>query len=919
MRRLNRLTPLFTVIALLFCTANLRAQDTGEKKVLTIEDYARWRSITSTAISDDGSWITFAYSPHRADDTLYVKSLNTDMEYELPRAYSPQFSDDCTWVAYMVTVPFEEARKLRKDKKPVPNTAELMNLETGEKWSWENASSFGFPKGSSHFVVKKVKANRDAEHDGTDMILRNLGEGYEELIGSVGQYSFNKPGTILAYTVDATDKNGNGLYIIKLDTGLRRPLDNGNADFARMTWDEEGSGLAVLKGKEKEGFKQKENVLLTFTGLTGRRTAQVEYDPADDPDFPENMVISQLASLSWSEDLTKVFLGIKEQEEKPEEEEKKKKEKEDENLVADVDIFHWQDERIQTVQRAQADRDRNRTHRAVFLINRKRFLQLTDDEMRTIRVTRDGKWGIGENDRAYISDWKERQADYYRVNIETGERTLFLEGHKQALSSRGGRGGQASPLSPDSKHFLYWQDGHVWDYVLRSGRKVNLTENAPVSFANAEWDYVGERPPYGITGWTEDGKAVILSHRYDLWLQPLNGSEPANLTGDRGEREETRFRYIRTDPEERFIDLKEPMLLSAYGQWTKKSGFFELDNGELKELAFDDCLFGSPRKAKEADVFAYTRETFVDFPNYYISDGTFSSPRQITDANPWQSEYEWGRSILFDYTNNDGVRLQGWLGIPDDYEQGQKLPMLVNFYEKNSQNLHRYPRPVYRSGPNFAGYVSNGYLVMQPDVHFRTGTSHSDMLECVEAAVNKVIEMGYADPGRLGLHGHSYSGGGACFIATRSDMFAAITAGAAPIDLIFEFNILFSGNGQNNHQYDIHGQGRYGVSPYDDYELYESQSPITGVQNMDTPLLYLHGGSDPTVEYLMGIELYNACRFLEKPMIFLSYPGEGHGLRRLGNQIDFQTRMRQFFDHYLKGEPAPDWMINGRTFLEKEK
>ncbi len=244
--------------------------------------------------------------------------------------------------------------------------------------------------------------------------------------------------------------------------------------------------------------------------------------------------------------------------------------------------------------------------------------------------------------------------------------------------------------------------------------------------------------------------------------------------------------------------------------------------------------------------------------------------------------------------------------------------MLVNFYEKNSQNLHRYQRPGYRSSPNFAGYVSNGYLVMQPDIHFRGGTSHSDMQECVEAAARKVVEMGYADPDRIGVHGHSYSGGGATFIATRSTMFAAIAAGAAPIDLIFEFNINWPGSGANNHQYDIHGQGRYGVSPYDDYELYESQSPIYGVQDMNTPLLYLHGAADQSVEYLMGIELYNACRYLGKPIIFLSYPGEGHGLGRLGNQIDFQTRMRQFFNHHLKGEAAPDWMINGRTFIEKE-
>ena len=179
--------------------------------------------------------------------------------------------------------------------------------------------------------------------------------------------------------------------------------------------------------------------------------------------------------------------------------------------------------------------------------------------------------------------------------------------------------------------------------------------------------------------------------------------------------------------------------------------------------------------------------------------------------------------------------------------------------------------------------------------------------------------MGYADPEHVGLHGHSYSGGGACFISTRSKMFAAIAAGAAPINLAGEFNILFTGSGQNNHRYDIYGQGRYGTNPYDDFQLYWDQSPISGVTTMDTPLLYLHGVDDPTVEYNQGMEFYNALRFNGKPVIFLSYPGEGHSLRRLENQKDYTRRVHQFFDHYLKGEPAPDWIIKGVPYLKKEK
>jgi dipeptidyl aminopeptidase/acylaminoacyl peptidase len=245
--------------------------------------------------------------------------------------------------------------------------------------------------------------------------------------------------------------------------------------------------------------------------------------------------------------------------------------------------------------------------------------------------------------------------------------------------------------------------------------------------------------------------------------------------------------------------------------------------------------------------------------------------------------------------------------------------MLVNFYEKRSQFLHTYPMPRFTSSPQFAGYVSDGYLVMQPDVHFRGGSSHSDMLECVEAAVAKVVEMGYADPERVGLHGHSYSGGGASYIATRSRAFAAIVAGAAPINLVGEFNIIFRGSGQNNHSYDIYGQGRYGSNPYDDFDMYWDQSPISGVRTMDTPLLYMHGDNDQIVEYNQGLEFYNALRFNRKPVIFLSYPGEGHSLSKLENNLDYQSRMWQFYGHHLRDEPAAAWLTDGERFIDKSK
>ena len=379
------------------------------------------------------------------------------------------------------------------------------------------------------------------------------------------------------------------------------------------------------------------------------------------------------------------------------------------------------------------------------------------------------------------------------------------------------------------------------------------------------------------------------------------------------------LRYVRTDPDERSIDLDEPLLFSAYGEWTKKTGFFQLRNGDLRELAWDEKRFGRPQKAENADRFLYTVQTFQEFPDFWVSDGEFSEPERVTVANPQQEEYLWGHRILIDYENNDGVRLQGALAIPDGYEEGQRLPMIVRFYEKDSQNLHAYSMPTFSNRLNYAGYVSNGYLVLLADVHFRVGSSHSDMLECIEAATRKVIEMGYADPDALGLQGGSYSGGGSAYIATRSDMFGAVVHRAAPINLVSEFNQLFVGNGANNHQYDIYGQGRYGTNPYDDFQLYWDQSPISGVENMNTPVLYLHGEADPTVNWEQGLEWFNALRFLGKPIIWLSYPGEGHSLSKMENRIDFQYRMRQFFDHHLKGAAAPGWMTEGVSQLDKNE
>jgi dipeptidyl aminopeptidase/acylaminoacyl peptidase len=305
--------------------------------------------------------------------------------------------------------------------------------------------------------------------------------------------------------------------------------------------------------------------------------------------------------------------------------------------------------------------------------------------------------------------------------------------------------------------------------------------------------------------------------------------------------------------------------------------------------------------------------SFTEFPDYWVTNAAFDAPRKITNANPFLGDYLWGSRALVDYKNSKGQRLQGTLTLPAGYEPGKKYPMIVYIYEKMSNTHHTFSMPVYDDRPHMSTYASDGYLVLQPDIVYETGKPGSSALDCVTAAVKKVIEMGYADPKRIGLQGHSWGGYESSFIVTQTDMFAAVVTGAPLTDLPSMYNILYKQSGSVNQGILETGQGRWGlnVNPWTARDLIESQSPLHHVTKITTPFLILQGTADGAVDWNQGLEFYTAARRNGKNVIFLSYPDEPHHLAKEENQKDFQVRMKQYFDHYLKGAPAPQWMTEG--------
>ncbi|MDT8402093.1 MAG: hypothetical protein RQ743_10390, partial [Bacteroidales bacterium] len=712
----------FFLLLVCITMAGISAQAQDAEKILNVDDYNRWSRINSVSLSCDGNWMSFGYSPNGGDDTLYIKNIVSDEIFTEPYCSNPQFSDDSGWVIFKRNLKEKEAEKLRKGKKPVYSKGVLLNLASGEKTEWEKVNDMTLAPKSDYLIIKKAGENNG--RGATDMLIRDLKNGSVMNIGNVSQFKFNKRGSHLAYLIDAEEKAGNGIYIMDLAKSTVIPLDTDTLTYSQLTWDDEmlyrdewdkkGTSLAVLKGSKPDTLEQRINQLLVFNNVDSPDPGLISYLPAGDKVFPSDYVLSEQGRLAFSLDNKSMILGIKEQE---------KVLKLSRDTIANVDVWHWDDEQIQSVQMVRERRSRMLSYTGLLHLDDMSFVQLESDDMRTTIMNRNADRIIGADPKPYISDtdWGGAYSDYYLVDPQTGKKNLIEK-----------KIGRVMGLSPDGDHFLYFKDGQFYVYNLPGEKLVNISENVDVSFIDINEDHPYENPSYGLAGWSSDRKTVFLNHLYDLWAVPLDGSGGYNLTGNYGTENEIRFRFNRggsgfrrmmsSSDEDPYIDISEATYLTAFGEWTKKSGYFLLNDGKApKKLIYEDASFGRLTEARDADRFLFTRETFVDFPDYYTCNSGFKRPVKQTDANPQQKEYAWGRRVLLDFENKHGDRLQATLTLPAGYKKGEKYPVIVYFYEKMSDRHHSYSMPTYDDRPHMSTYASNGYLVLMPDIKYYEG------------------------------------------------------------------------------------------------------------------------------------------------------------------------------------------------------
>lgn len=915
-----------------------QTKDTTVIKPRPLEDVAdilAWKSIRTSVISDNGAWLAYIIGPQEGNLEVVFRQIKGEKEYRFPIGETPRyvsssvmtFSCDSRKAAFTRYPDREDARKLKKQKKKLYNNVILVDLASGEKTEFKKIKNFSFSSENPawlamHRYPAESQAKEKDKWAGSDLLLVGLKKEETLNIGNVSEFAFNKKGQWLAIAIDAQGKSGNGIQLHNLQSGVITPLDHAEAVYKQLTWTEKGDGLTVLKGKEDDDFENKRFAVLGFSDLSAAGQAKVFYNPGQDKNFPKKMTISPNRAPVWTDDFSAILFGIHELKEKedkkpkPEEAEKEEKPKLekpakiDEEDLPGLVIWHWKDKRMQSQQQVQESRDKNFSFLSIYHIKDKKFMRLADETLRNISPTPKFRWGIGRDSRKYELDgnlYGRRFSDIYRVDLKTGARELVLEKCRWYFFP-----------SPEGTDFLYFQDGHYFTYDLAAQKSFNVTKDIPTSFVDTEDDHNVIDPPirpYGW-GWTKGGKSLLLYDDWDIWLIPVQGGKGVNLTVS-GKTDGIRFRSrFVFDPEEKGIDLTKPLYISTYGEWTKKSGIARIDKGipKPKMLLWDDALF-SVHKAKKAETYLYTRQTYKDYPDYYVSDAALKPGIKITDTNPQQSKFLWSSgSRLIEYQSTKGDRLQAALFLPADYKEGQSYPTLVYIYEKNSQHLNRYYAPAAR-GFNKSVYTSRGYAVLMPDIVYQINEPGMSSVWCVLPAIEAAAATGIVDKNRVGLHGHSWGGYQTAFLITQTELFKAAVAGAPLTNMISMYSLIYWNSGSANQPIFESSQGRFKGNYLDNIEAYTRNSPVYFAHRVKTPLIILHNDKDGAVDWTQGIEYFNTLRQLKKPVVMLQYKGENHGLRKPPNMKDYYIRMREFFDHHLLDKPAPKWLQEGVAHL----
>ena len=819
------------------------------------------------------------------------------------------------------TVKAMRRRKVKKDDLPtdtlgiyalrtrmLQTVPDLIKVTVPDKWAGTIAYQVDpqAPPADSTDKAEKKKGKSYSKKNGYPLVLRTLATGRQDTLDYVTDYTVATAGRGVAAISTGRDSTLHpGVYALAGNDNEWRLIKAQQGKYQKLGFDHTGTQLAFIGDVDTTEARVRPFAL--YHWKRGQDSAMIMAD--NGMDFvPEGWLISEHAGINFSKDGGRLFFGLA-----PE------PMLEDTTLLDEeipgVEVWHYQDERLYTQQSVRARRERERSFLAVADLANGSMQLISNETLPEDRL---------DPDRNSPHVILYREDPYLREMSWTGvtKRDVYVHHLKDHTRTKLIEGTDGNPRLSPGFNYVYWysRSKGVWEISSVDGSARRTTRSIPVSLSNELHDQPSDPWPYGMAGWTKGDERMLIYDRYDIWSVPTTGRAPAvNLTNGRASK--TQYRYISLDPDERAIDPDTPMLLYVFNEETRASGYAQLDlnTGQLRPLIMADARFTNrPRKARDADVVLFTRETFREFRDLHLTSDWFQSSTRISDMNPQQADYRWGTAEVYTWTAFDGQEIDGLLFKPDGFDPGKQYPMIVNFYERSSNGLHNHRAPFpHRSTINYSFYVSRGYVIFNPDIPYKIGYPGESAYNAVVSGTQALIDEGFIDPDRIGVQGHSWGGYQIADLLTRTDIFACAEAGAPVVNMISAYGGIRWQTGLSRmFQYEM-TQSRLGATLWEKPELYLENSPIFNLDKINTPVLIMHNDSDGHVPWYQGIEFFVAMRRLGKPAWMLNYNGEPHWPLKLQNRKDFNVRMQQFFDHYLMDKPMPVWMKEGIPATDK--
>ena len=895
----------------------------AQKKQLDHSVYDSWESITQVSISNDGNYSVYMVAPQDGDSTLFVTNVKTQVTTRIDRGFNARITDDSRYVVFQIKPTQDEKKEARKQKKSTDeqpaDSLGWLQLGTQKVEKIPDVKSYRMPEKSSDFFVYTTPIPKDTAMQKKDekpesLILYYFKSGTYDTIPHIANYTVSKNGNYLAYLTKPLEKDSAAVPGVFLyDTKLHKStaLMEHKGDYKLQSFDEAAAQFAFFATTDTS--KRDPKVYNLYYTQTANPAVRRIADTLSQQ-MPADWAVNSFRNITFSHDGSKLYFGISPII-------APKDTTLDENELARLDIWHYQDDNIQPAQLKQLREDLNRSYLCVFNVSDfSRFIQLGSPELENISLSDrgDGEYALGVTTNGYRIEIQwigYSRNDAYIVSTKTGESTLVAK----ALTSR-------PSISAAGKYVTWFDRDQAQWYIYSVENKTTrcVTEGLDVHFEDATGQTPDKHGPFGTMGWSKDDRFFYVYDEYDIWqIDPTGKTAPLTVTQGSGRNKKIVFRHLKFDNEVEFIDMDKTQLLSAFNKETKEAGYYTLRSSgrtPLQQHVMDKKTFPSIVKAKNSDIFVYTKADFSTTPDLWHTADWWKNEKQLSRINPQMGEYLWGTVELVDWKSKDGYDMKGLLYKPENFDPAKKYPVMVYFYERHSDELYRHYAPApSRSTINISFYCSRGYLVFVPDIYYVDGYPGRSAYNSVVAGVEMLCENPWVDKARIGIQGQSWGGYQVAYLVTQTNLFAAAGAGAPVANMTSAYGGIRWETGTSRQRQYERQQSRIGKSLWEGLDLYIENSPLFFADKVNTPLLIMSNDNDGAVPWYQGIEYYMALRRFGKVVYLLQYNGEEHNLVQRRNMRDLTVRLQQFFDHYLKDEPIPVWMKYGVPATEKGK